>query len=175
MLIALDINSKRCGVAFGGVADGAPRVLTWALPGGLDIPTLSRGAASLYSSLSGLSKLVHPEHVFIEAPLQMTDRSAHTELVLIALFGAACAAGANAGANVNTGHVGTWRRHFIGRGNMPGKEAKAATIARCHLFGWKVENHDEADAAGLWSFGMSITYPKWAPKATPLFANGRAA
>lgn len=173
MLCALDISSRRTGVAFGGASDGAPRTLHWKMPGGLDTSTLARAAAGLYCSIAELSKIIKPEHIVIEAPLQMPGRSAHTSLVLIGLFGAACAAAGNTTARVSTGNVATWRRHFCGHGRPA--DPKRAVMERCRQLGWQIANDDEADAAGLWCYGMSVHYPKWSPKGTPLFAARRAA
>lgn len=171
MLLALDINSNRTGYMFGGPKDGQPRGGVWRLSGGEDLP---RACGGLYNAISALAGLIHPNIVAIEAPLQMSERSAHTALVLISLFGAASAAGNNARARVIPAHIGTWRKHFIGRGNLPGAEAKAQTLARCHLLGWKAENDDEGDACGVWSWGMATHYPQWAPKSTPLFGRSAA-
>lgn len=169
MLLSLDINSARTGYAFGGPSDGAPRVGVWHLPGGEDLP---RAAAGLYNAICELSKLLHPKIVIIEAPLQMGNRSARTALVLIALYGAACAAGNNAGARVIPAHVATWRKHFVDKGYP--QDAKDAVAERCRVLGWSVDNHDEADAAGLWSWGMATNYRQWAPRSTPMFAAGAA-
>lgn len=170
MLLSCDVNSNRTGYMFGGPSDGAPRGGVWKMPGGDDLP---RACAALYNSISELSKLIHPKIVVIEAPLQMGHRSARTALVLISLYGAACAAGNNAGARVIPANVATWRKHFVNQG-FP-DNAKDAVAERCRILGWSVDNHDEADAAGIWSWGMATNFPKWSPKSTPLFSEGRAA
>jgi Holliday junction resolvasome RuvABC endonuclease subunit len=47
--------------------------------------------------------------------------------------------------------VQTVRKHFIGKGKGHGRnEAKAQTMKRCRMLGWKVLNDNEADAAALW-------------------------
>lgn len=169
-LLALDINSSRTGYMFGGPQDGSPRGGVWHMPSGSDLP---RSCGAIANSISALSGLIHPSIVVIEAPLQMTERSAHTALVLTSLYGAACGAAYNAGARVIPGHVQTWRKHFIQQGNLKSAEAKERTLERCKLLGWKADNHDEGDACGLWSWGMATNYPKWSPKSTPLFSGAR--
>ena len=172
MLLALDINSVRCGWAFGGPDDSFPRSDCWLLPGGAD---LTRSCMSLYNSISELSKLIHTTICVIEAPLNIGDRNPRSNLVLIALYGAANAAAGNAKARVIDAHVSTWRKTFLGMGYPPKGTAKQMALDRCKLLRWPAENHDQAEACGIWCWGMSISYPHWAPKGTPLFAQGEAA
>ena len=171
MLLALDLNSTRSGWAFGGPSDSVPRSGVWQLPGGGD---LQRCCGGLYNSISTLCKLVHPKFVIIEAPLQMGGRSAHTALVLMMLYGAATAAGHNAGARVEPVAVSTWRKHFIGHGNMKGDEAKDLAMQRCKMFRWPVENHDQAEALGIWDYGVSKYCKRAGALSTPLFGRRAA-
>lgn len=174
-IIALDINSKSTGVAFGDADSPAPRCTTW-LPGGCaDDDALIRACAGLYNSITELSKIVHPSIIVIEAPLNIPDRDPNTGRALLSLAFVAATAAQNVGARPVLGHVATWRKHFIGRGNLPGKEAKAAAIERCRILKWQVKGHDEAEAAGLWCWGMSKYFRHWAPNGTPLFAGKAAA
>lgn len=48
--------------------------------------------------------------------------------------------------------VGEIRKHFIGRGNLPSKQAKAAVIAHCQMEGWTPADDNEADALALASY-----------------------
>lgn len=170
MLLALDINSNRTGYAFGAREDAKPRSDAWKLPGGEDLP---RACASLYNSISGVCGLIHPNFVAIEAPLQMMIGSAagaRPAFVLKTLYGAAIAAAHNAKARVAPVSVGTWRKYFIGAGNLKGPEAKERSIARCKQLGWKAENHDEAEACGVWAWGLSHCYREYRFQWSPLFA-----
>jgi Holliday junction resolvasome RuvABC endonuclease subunit len=173
MLLALDINTRRTGFAFGGETDGAPRVGHWKLYGCHEDVDLTRSAAALYNSISDLCKLIHPRFVILEAPFNPAlneGRSNHQSVMgLFSLAAIASAAGHNAGATVSRAHVQTWRKSFTGHGRP--QNPKAVTQARCALLGWSVANEDEADAAGVWCWGMSMKYPKWAPRGTPLFAD----
>lgn len=170
-IIALDLNSKRCGVACGGERDGAPRCLSWQLFGTATEEDLARSLATLYTSVSELCKLLHPKFLFYEAPFMPHEGSGHTNAQAIrsglSLAAIAMAAGRNAGAITKPGHTQSWRKTFVGSGRP--ENPKEATLARCKLLGWSVKNDDEADAAGLWAHAMSLNYPHWAPKATPLF------
>lgn len=41
------------------------------------------------------------------------------------------------------------RQHFVGRGNLPSAQAKAAVIEECRRRGWKARDDNEADAHAL--------------------------
>lgn len=173
MLFALDLNPTRCGWAVGGPADSRPRSGSWKLFGTETEADLARSCRALYNSISDLGKLLHPNIVYYEAPFDnhrgnTNHRSARGQFSVAAI---AMAAGLNAGAQVVPVQVQSWRKTFCGHGRP--EDPKAATMARCRLFGWEVDNHDEADAVGIWVHAMSLRYASWAPRATPLF--GRVA
>lgn len=172
-VLALDLNSRSCGISFGGEATSAPKCATWKLPGCNDDDTLFRSLTFLRQSIAELSKLIQPRYVAIEAPLNISDRNPRTNLALIALASVAAEAGIASGAITQWRHVQTWRKHFTGSGRPD--NPKRATQDRCRLLGWKFANEDEADSAGLWAYEMSIRFPKWAPTATVLFGRGAAA
>jgi Holliday junction resolvasome RuvABC endonuclease subunit len=46
--------------------------------------------------------------------------------------------------------AGTWKKVFVGRGNVSKKEVPYPPMVRCDKLGWKVNSHDEADACGIW-------------------------
>jgi Holliday junction resolvasome RuvABC endonuclease subunit len=149
--------------------------MSWTMPGAEDLP---RACAAISQSLAELCKMVHPSIVAIEAPLTIINSTygARPAFVLMSLYGAAAGAAHSAGARVVDGHIGTWRKAFLGKGNLPGKEAKRLAMERCEKLGWKVENHDEADAAGLWAWAMANNFRQWKPQdGSPLLASGVAA
>lgn len=167
-LIALDVNSRRTGVAFGNPDSPSPKCLTWALPGCKDDRSADRSFAGLYNSVTELAAMVNPTIVAIEAPFNPQAReegelqsSHHTVIPLFQLVACARAAAHNAGARVVLGHVQSWRKAFCGHGRP--KDPKGATMERCRLLKWDVKNEDEADAAGLWYWAMGTNFPKWSP------------
>lgn len=172
-VLALDLNSRSCGVSFGAPDSPSPRCATWKLPGCEDDATLFRSLSFLRQSITELSRLIQPRFVAIEAPLNLSDRNPRTNLALISLAAVAAEAGSSIGAKTEWRHVQTWRKNFTGSGRPD--NPKQATKARCDLLGWKYANEDEADSAGLWAYEMSIRFPKWSPRSMPLFSNGRAA
>ena len=56
--------------------------------------------------------------------------------------------------------ISTWRKHFIGAGRAPKGEAsgwcKRQAQSRCRALGWGDLSDDEAEAAGIWDYGMSL-------------------
>lgn len=70
--------------------------------------------------------------------------------------------------------IGTWRKYFIGRGNLPGKEAKRQCVRLCARLGWDAPTHDAAEAAGIWLWACSKIAPKDVQRAEPLFARSAA-
>lgn len=177
MLLSLDINSRATGFAFGDEKSSCPRGGTWSTPGCADDDRMNRTLAALYNSISELSKVIHPQIVLFEAPFnpQAKEKGETTHQTVVNLFrleAVARTAGVNTGARiVKPIAVQTWRKTFTGHGRP--ENPKEATQARCRLLGWKYGSEDEADAIGLWAHGMSVYFPRWAPKATPLFSEAQ--
>lgn len=57
--------------------------------------------------------------------------------------------------NIREASVADVRHYFLGKRNMPGKDAKRATIAKCREMGLEPKNDNEADAAALWFYTCS--------------------
>ena len=161
MLLALDINSKRVGYAFGDQETSHPRTGSWALAGCENEDDLQRSCGYLLESILALSKVIHPTVIVYEAPFapQNGRGSANVVRALFSLSGVAMGAGATLQARLLSAHVATWRKAFTGHG-FP-KNPKTATIEACHARGWEPQNHDAADAAGVWFWGMCACFPKW--------------
>lgn len=52
--------------------------------------------------------------------------------------------------------IGTWRKHFIGRGDYGGDEAKQRAVDQCRLYGWHVPDHNAAEACGILDFYLAL-------------------
>lgn len=167
MLLALDLSTVKTGFAFGGESDHSPRTGVWSLPGA-DESVFDQTLARLADSVSSLAAMIKPKHVFIEAPLVIMDRSAHTMVALMQLTGAARSAATRAGGKVALIASQTVRRHFVGSSRP--ENPKQVVMERCRLLGWSVQDDNAADAAATWCYGMSLKFPKWSPQGTPLFA-----
>lgn len=53
-------------------------------------------------------------------------------------------------------HIGSWRKHFLGRGNLPKALAKQEAIRVCEAFGWDTFDHNAAEACGILDFFLSL-------------------
>lgn len=170
MLASFDVATVT-GWAVGGERDGAPAFGHWELPRGND-RELNRALGSLYSGVYSICRERHAAIAIIEAPLLHIKTSVATSFRLNALAGVARAAAHNADARVDLADVAQVRIYALGRGNGHLKRdiAKPLVFQWCRRMGWPVQTEDEADAVAQWAYGMSINYPKWAPRATPLFA-----
>jgi len=163
MLLALDI-SLTTGVAWGGAEGGVPRSCVWALP--VREENLDRALSSLREAVMGLCKFEKVEIVCIEAAGRYIDSqsSAYAAFLLISLSAVAREAAYRHGARVVPVSVGTWRKHWLGSGNLPGHEAKRRAVQRCEQLGWPAKDHNAAEACGIWAWGMAQFYPKWRPQ-----------
>lgn len=173
-VLALDLNTVRCGYAFGGEADGAPRTGSWPFFGIQSEDDLRRTLGALAQSITELCRLIRPTYAYYEAPIQNPawgSTNANAMRGTYSVVAVAMAMCSNAGAITKPAHINSWRKTFLGHAYPD--DPKAATMARCKLLGWPIKNDDEADAAGIWCWGMSNNYPRWAPKGTPLFAGGK--
>jgi Holliday junction resolvasome RuvABC endonuclease subunit len=170
-LLALDIAGL-CGWALGGPADGAPRTGTWLLHG-LDDYGLDRSLATLHETVREFCRCHSVEIVAIEAPMIPHNRSSHTAVALISLVAVARAAAHRHGSRLLLAHVQTVRKHFCGEGRPD--NPKLAVMERCRLLGWSAADDNCADAAALWCWAMSKSYPRWSPKGTPMFAERASA
>ena len=52
--------------------------------------------------------------------------------------------------------IGTWRKHFIGKGNLAKDEARRRSFDKCHQLGWYPDSHDAAAACGVLDYYLSI-------------------
>jgi hypothetical protein len=113
-----------------------------------------------------------PDYVFIEAPIPAVAMQGRTNANAVAmLWGlAACIAGTFRARNipVRRCNIQAVRKRFIGHGNLKGDEAKRQTVALCRALGWDPPNHDSADAAAVWNYGVLQVAPSKAPLVEPI-------
>ena len=53
-------------------------------------------------------------------------------------------------------HIATWRKHFIGEGNLKRDAAKIKCMAVCQNLGWNTVEEDAAEAMGILDYYLSI-------------------
>lgn len=168
-ILALDIAS-RTGWAFGRPGE-LPRAGSVRLaPPGSDIGLVGMGLIRWMRDFTQLEKV---DALYIEAPVNPAfmrgKTSWETALMLISLFGIACATAEGLGIfRRRRANVQDVRRHFVGESRP--KDKKQAVIARCRQLGWKASDDNAADALALWSFACAIEAPRTEIATTPLFA-----
>lgn len=165
-VVGLDPSTTAFGVACGGERDGSPRAFTWKL-GGAEDHVFDRTLSVAFGSAYELFLACKATDAFIEAPIIVSDRSAHTMMALVQLAGAVRAAAARAGVRTHMVASSTVRKFFCGHGRP--ENPKCAVQERCKLLGWPVSDDNSADAAATWAYGMAKVCPRWAPKSTVLF------
>lgn len=68
-------------------------------------------------------------------------------------------------------HIGSWRKFFLGRGNLKGDEAKLQCLKLCEQLGWEAGgNHNAAEAAGIFAWACAQVDPSNCTRVEPLFA-----
>ena len=60
------------------------------------------------------------------------------------------------GARCYSVPIGTWRKHFIGIGNLPREAAKRRCLATCQRLGWHTMEEDAAEACGILDCYLSM-------------------
>ncbi len=166
-ILALDVAIKT-GVACGRPGE-APRLQTIDFRGDDELTGLY-GRATLWMA----TKLRDdpPELVVIEQPVPPSSAwgqtSHQTTLITIGLFGIMCGIVHCKSIRLEIAPISTWRKHFIGGGRHPGVIAKQMAIERCRLLGWIPEDHNSAEAAGIWSWA-GATFMGRIPEALHLF------
>lgn len=173
--LALDIAS-RCGVAE-GLPGERPRLFSVDFKKSADDEMediCSRGVLWIAERL----KVDHPALVIVEAPIPAAamngNTNANTTALAFGLLGAIAGCIRCKGIPVRRANIQRVRKHFIGRGNLPGDEAKRRVAQQCRALGWDAPNHDAADAAAVWSWACSQFAPAKAQRVEPLFIQKRA-
>jgi crossover junction endodeoxyribonuclease RuvC len=178
-VLALDISSKT-GFACDGHIEGRPVSGVIRLPkaSGDDESGWNLGPlfADYRRQLASLLIVVQPDICAFEAPLQLMHgghaavrTSQNTVRLLFGLAGITEGLLSEKNVRGYEANLATVKKHFAGSG----RAEKEAMVARCRQLGWPAEDHNAADACGLWSLMKSLHDPRWSPRSTPLF--GRTA
>lgn len=164
-IIALD-PATTTGICHGTVGS-KPRLLTRCFRSKTDEDMY--GAATVF--FATFLKDKRPDLVCIEAPIQAAwgKTNAQTTSITRGLYAIFTGIARAKGIEVARADIGTWRKYFIGRGNLKGKEAKAQCVSLCAQLGWDAEDHNAAESAGIWCWAGSTVAPKIAQRVEPLF------
>jgi hypothetical protein len=116
--------------------------------------------------------VVKPGTLAFEAPLQIVQghraKVSTNQSAIRILFGLAAIAEMTAtecNLRPYECNVQTVKRHFTGSGHAD----KDAMMARCRQLGWPAQDHNGADACGVWCLVKGLQDPSWRPAMGPLF------
>lgn len=93
-----------------------------------------------------------------------------TTIITIGLYGIFVGIARCKSIQVLHAPINSWRRYFLGKGNLKGDVAKRQAVALCRHLGWDAPDHNAAEAAGIYSWACSQIAPALAPRIEPLFA-----
>jgi len=116
----------------------------------------------------GLIQTHNPDFIAVEAAIGGPKASHY----LIGLVACVRGCAANRGVNCEGMHLGSIRKHFLGKSyttkhfpHLKTADAKKAikglVMDRCRLLGWHVEDDDAADAAALWDYTCATKVRKF--------------
>lgn len=146
-MIGLDISKNRTGVAIGD-GSNAPHTFHFTSKG----PKLGDVGKNFAKWFRDFCIVEKPDFCCIEASFVAdTDDLYNAQLALGLNFTAQTVCSMR-NIPCETVAVQTWRKAFLGTGrpHLP----KKAAIQMCKTLGWDVDgNHDEAEAAGIWTWG----------------------
>lgn len=114
----------------------------------------------------------------LEAPLERDSTGGSNVQTILQAYALCKVIGGFArrrGVMVITGNVKTVRKAFLGRGDIPGNEAKRQAKRMCEAIGWRPPNLDCADAGALLWWASEKWAPGRMPPVAPLFTAARAA
>lgn len=122
-------------------------------------------------TVMGLCKFNKVEIFLVEAAMPKVDRehSQYSAFLLMSLSAVAREAANTHGARVYPIACQTWRKTFIGSGNLSGDESKQLAMKRCQQLEWAYQDHNAAEALGLWYHGMATHFPRWHPQKASAF------
>lgn len=171
-IIAID-PATNCGICHGCVGS-TPRMRAEYFGGGDGEEDVYGSAVNFFATFL---KDRAPDLIAIEAPIMATwgKTNAQTTAITRGLYAIFTGIAKCKGIPLIRAEIGTWRKYFLGNGQLPGKEAKAQCLRLCAQLGWDAPTHDSAEAAGIWCWASSVAAPQSAHRIEPLFIGRRAA
>lgn len=156
-ILALDVSTNT-GVCVGTTDANRPKAWTVSLG---KLPT-ERKLSNALVMTQGLILSHSPDLIVIEAPIG----GKKVNPPLIKMVGCIEACAYNRGVKTECTHLGTVRKHFLGRAytkqdfpHLSEKSARAEikrmVMHRCTTLGWAPENDDESDAMALWDYACA--------------------
>lgn len=159
MLLALDI-SLTTGAAWGGEHDPRPRTAVVDLPKGQ--VNFDRALVGLREYVAMSCRFNKIEFCLVEAALRVVDseHSEYSAFLLTSLSAVAREAAHRSGAHVEPVTCDVWRKHFLGTARVSTAEGKAGAMKRCDQLGYTYQDHNAAEACGVWDYGRAKFYSR---------------
>ena len=114
--------------------------------------------------LAGVLKAQRPDLFVIEdvvPPSAIQGRTTHSGSVIsVGLSGIFIGMAGAHGIPVLRAPISTWRKCFLGHGNLPREKAKLAAMRQCRTLGWPYKDDNAAEAGGIWFWGCGQIMPQ---------------
>jgi hypothetical protein len=174
-VLALDPATKT-GFAYGAPSDAAPRIGTINLGREQDVPADVFGRAVRWFD----KEICSADLLVIEPPIppgQLWHGSNYQSTVILhGLYAIFVGMAREYDVGVIEAPTRTWRKYFLGSGNMKRAQAKLAAKRLCRSLGWgdplKLDDN-AAEAAGMWAWGCAQVEPARVRRIEPLFTGAR--
>jgi hypothetical protein len=160
-VLALDPATKT-GFAIGAPHDAAPEI------GSVDFGRPHDGPGDVFGRALrwGEDSIGRADILVIEPPIPpgqlWNDSNYQSTVILHGLYAIFIGLAAARNVPVVEAPTRTWRKHFLGNGNLKRDAAKLAAKRLCRLLKWgdpATLDDNAADAAGIWHYGCSIVAP----------------
>jgi hypothetical protein len=165
--LALDLSLSSTGFALWSTGSELPALGHWSLAPSMD--WRGRGYVRLHKNMMDLHRVSPISHISYEETLSQSSVQGNSSIATIQMLAGLAAhveSFAEAiGATHRAVNMATWRKHFIGsmpRGTKK-PDLKAMAMARCRELGFDPAKHDEAEAAGILDYHLSVSgiTPPW--------------
>jgi hypothetical protein len=114
--------------------------------------------------LAGILRAQVPDLFVIEEvvpPSAIQGRTTHSgSIISVGLSGLFIGMAGAHGIPVLRAPISTWRKCFLGRGNLPRDSAKLAVKRQCRTMGWAYEDDNAAEAGGIWFWACGQITPQ---------------
>jgi hypothetical protein len=114
--------------------------------------------------LAGVLKAQEPDLFVIEdvvPPSMKAGKTTHNvSSISLGLSGIFIGMAGAHGIPVLRAPISTWRKCFLGRGNLPRDAAKLAAKRQCRALGWAHEDDNAAEAGGIWFWACGQITPQ---------------
>jgi hypothetical protein len=174
-VLALDPATKT-GFAFGAPHDAAPEI------GAVDFGRAHDGSGDVFGrAVRWAEPQIRAANLLvIEPPIPpgqlWNDSNYRSTVILHGLYAIFIGLAVARGTAVIEAPTRTWRKYFLGEGNLKRDAAKLAAKRLCRALKWgdpATLDDNAADAAGIWAYGCTLVAPTRIRRVEPLFTGSQ--